>query len=207
MVLLAVISDMNQPLGHAVGNALEVKEAIATLQAGGSPDFREHCLEVGGRLLIVAGHAKTLTSARKELAAALADGRAWAKFKQLVAAQGGDVSTVENPDRLARAALVEEVPSPQSGYLARVDAREIGLSAVDLGAGRAKKTDSIDHAVGLVIYHKVGDHVEKGQPLFAVHANGAEQLAAAKARVLSAHRFTHRRVAPLPLFYKVIHGR
>jgi pyrimidine-nucleoside phosphorylase len=205
--VVAVISDMNQPLGHAVGNALEVKEAIATLHGGGPADFREHCLEIGGHLLVVAGHSRTLTAAREELAAALDQGRGWAKFEQLVVAQGGELSAVENPDRLARAPLVQDVPSPKTGYLAQVDAREIGLSAVDLGAGRAKKTDSIDHAVGLVIYHKVGDRVERGEPLFAVHANAAEQLEAAKARVLRAHRFTHRRVPPLPLFHKVLHSR
>jgi pyrimidine-nucleoside phosphorylase len=205
--VIAVISDMNQPLGHAVGNALEVKEAIATLQGGGPRDFREHCLEVGGYLLMLAGKARTQAVARAQLIAALADGSAWAKFKQLVVAQGGDVSTVENPDKLPTASLIEEVASPKTGWLARVDARTIGLSAVDLGAGRAKKGDPIDHAVGLVVYHKVGDRVQKGEPLFAVHANSAERLAAAKLRVLAAHRFSPRRVKPLPLFYKVIKGR
>ena len=105
------------------------------------------------------------------------------------------------------ASLIEEVPSPKTGYLSKVDAREIGLSAVDLGAGRAKKGDVIDHAVGLLVYHKVGDHVKKGEPLFAVHANDAGRLAAAKNRVLAAHRFSPRRVRPLPLFYKVLKSR
>src|SRR5579859_89899 len=205
--VIAVISDMNQPLGHAVGNALEVKEAIATLQGGGPEDFREHCLEVGGYLLILAGKARRQPAARALLTAALANGAAWAKFKQLVVAQGGDVAFVEHPERLPQAALIEEVPSPHSGTLAQVDAREIGLSSVDLGAGRAQKEDSIDHAVGLMIYHKVGDRVKKGQPLFAIHANSADSLAAARKRVLAAHRFTDRRVRPLPLFYKVLHSR
>jgi pyrimidine-nucleoside phosphorylase len=205
--VIAVISDMNQPLGHAVGNALEVKEAIATLQGGGPADFREHCLEVAGYLLILAGKARSQAVAREQLTAALSNGAAWEKFKQLVVAQGGDVAVVEHPERLPAASLIEEVPAPKTGYLKRVDALTIGLSAVDLGAGRAKKGDPIDHAVGLLVYRKVGDHVTQGEPLFAVHANSAERLAAAKQRVLGAHRFTPHRVKPLPLFYKVLQSK
>jgi pyrimidine-nucleoside phosphorylase len=205
--VIAVISDMNQPLGHAVGNALELKEAIETLKGGGPQDFREHCLEVGGYLLMLAGKARRQPAARALLTAALGNGAAWEKFKQLVVAQGGEVAFVEHPERLPLARLIEEVPAPHSGYLARVDAREIGLSSVDLGAGRAQKEDAIDHAVGLMIYHKVGDRVKKGEPLFAVHANSAESLAAARQRVLAAHRFTPKRVKPLPLFYKLLRSR
>jgi pyrimidine-nucleoside phosphorylase len=141
------------------------------------------------------------------LETALANGAGWDKFKQLVAAQGGDVGVVEDPNRLPVANLIEDVLSPESGYLERVDAREIGLSAVDLGAGRARKDDAIDHAVGLIIYHKVGERVEAGQPLFAVHANSAEKLAAAKERVLRAHAFSQQPVKPLPLFYKVLKSK
>ncbi len=205
--VVAVISDMNQPLGHAVGNTLEVKEAIDTLHGGGPQDFREHCLEMGAHLLLLAGKARTRPVARALLTDALANGAGWEKFKQLVMAQGGDVGVVEDPSRLPLAGLIEEVTSPASGYLERVDAREIGLSAVDLGAGRATKEDTIDHAVGLVIYHKVGDQVAAGQPLFAVHANSVAKLAAAKARVLQAHVFSPTPVKPLPLFYKVIKSK
>lgn len=205
--VVAVVSDMNQPLGHAVGNALEVKEAIATLQGGGPLGFREHCLEIGSYLLRLAGSARSQAEARAQLATMLSNGAAWEKFRQLVIAQGGDVTTVDHPERLPAATLIEDVPSPKAGYLAQVDAREIGLSAVELGAGRAKKGDPIDHAVGLMVYHKVGDRVQKGETLFAVHANDAERLAAAKQRVLAAHRFSPRRVKPLPLFYEVLRGR
>jgi len=202
--VVAVISDMNQPLGHAVGNALEVKEAIDTLQGGGPEDFREHCLEMGAHLLMLAGKARTRPAARARLSAALVNGTAWQKFRQLVIAQGGDVGVVDDPSRLPRATLIEEVVSPESGYLARVDARKIGLSAVELGAGRATKEDAIDHAVGLMIYHKVSERVEAGQPLFAVHANNPDRLAAAKTRVLQAHTFSAEPVKPLPLFYKIL---
>jgi pyrimidine-nucleoside phosphorylase len=202
--VVALISDMNQPLGCAVGNALEVREAIDTLHGGGPADFREHCLHVAAQLLVLAKHARTAAAARAELEAALENGQAWAKFTQLVAAQGGDVLVVEQPEKLPTARLIEAVPSPRTGYLRRVDAREIGLSAVDLGAGRATKADQIDHAVGLVIQHQVGDRVKKGEPLFTVHANDADKLAAARARVLAAHAFSAQKVKPLPLFYKTL---
>jgi pyrimidine-nucleoside phosphorylase len=205
--VVALISDMNQPLGHAVGNALEVREAIETLHGGGPPDFREHCLEVAGHLLMLAGKARTMKAARTQLEAALSGGSALAKFKQLVAAQGGDVRVIDVPDLLPRASLIETVLSPRSGCLSEVNAREIGLTAVDLGAGRAKKGDPIDHAVGLVIHHKVGDRVQKGEPLFTVHANDPAKLEAARARALAAHKFSVKTVKPLPLFYKVLKRR
>ena len=205
--VVAVISDMNQPLGHAVGNALELREALDMLRDGGPRDFREHCLEVGAHLLLLAGKAKTLKGARMRLELALQDGSAFAKFRQLVAAQRGDVRVLDNPDRLPKAALVELVPAPRSGYLAEVHAREIGLAAVALGAGRARKEDPIDHAVGVVVRHKVGDKIKKGEPLFVIHANDKAKLAEARARVLAAHKFSVRPERPLPLFYRVIKSK
>jgi pyrimidine-nucleoside phosphorylase len=162
---------------------------------------------MGAHLLMLAGKARTRPAARAILSAALANGAAWQKFRQLVIAQGGDVGVVDDPGRLPQATLIEEVASPESGYLARVDAREVGLSAVELGAGRATKEDAIDHAVGLMIYHKVGERVEAGQPLFAVHANNPDRLAAAITRVLAAHTFSPEPVTPLPLFYKVLKSK
>jgi len=202
--VVALISDMNQPLGHAVGNALEVKEALDTLHNGGPEDFREHCLIVTDHLLMLAGAAKTQKAARALALTALADGSAYAKFKQLIAAQHGDTRVLERPELLPRATLIETVAAPRSGYVREVNAREVGLTSVELGAGRAKKDDVIDHAVGLVLYHKVGDRVKQGEPLFVVHANDPAKLAVAKARVLAAHQFSARPVKPLPLFYKVV---
>jgi pyrimidine-nucleoside phosphorylase len=202
--VVALISDMNQPLGHAVGNALEVREAIDTLHGGGPADLREHCLVVAAHLLRLARVARTEATARARLEAALSDGSAWQKFRQLVLAQGGDVAVIDDPARLPRARLIEVVPAPRGGYLARVDAREIGLSAVDLGAGRATKADVIDHAVGLVIHHEVGDKVVKGEPLFTIHANDEARLGEARERVLAAHKFSRERARRLPLFYKTI---
>ena len=205
--VVALLSDMNQPLGHAVGNALEVREAIETLQNGGPRDFREHCLEVGAHLLMLAGKAKTVQGGRERLALALLDGSAWAKFKELVVAQGGEVKAVEKPERLPKAKYIETVPAPRSGYISEINAREVGLASVELGAGRAQKSDAIDHAVGFVIRHKVGDKVRKGEPLFAVHGNDKEKVKAAMARVTAAHKIGVARARPLPLFYKVLRSK
>jgi pyrimidine-nucleoside phosphorylase len=201
---VALISDMNQPLGHAVGNALEVKEAIETLHSGGPADFRQHVIEVAGHLLVLGEAEKTLAAARKRAAAVLQDGSAFDRFRVLVEAQGGDVSYVDDPARLPSARLIDEVPAPRSGYLKWVDAREIGEASVDLGAGRAKKGDPIDHAVGILVQHKVGDRVGKGEILFSVHANDQAKLAAARARVLAAHQWSPQKVKPLPLFYGTV---
>jgi len=201
---VALISDMNQPLGCAVGNALEVKEALDTLHGGGPKDFREHCLAASAHLLFL-GHKADSVQAGERLAAQLLDsGQAWEKFKALVRAQGGDVAMIEQPDRLPMARLIQDVPAPRDGYIAGVDAAEIGLTAVDLGAGRAKKGDPIDYAVGVIVHHKVGDPVKGDEPLFTVHANDERKLAVAEKRLLGSIEWSDAPVKPLPLFYGVI---
>jgi pyrimidine-nucleoside phosphorylase len=192
---------MNQPLGHAVGNALEVVEAIDTLKGGGPNDFREHCLHVSAHMLVVGKRADDLNAGRKMAEKAIADGSAFEKFRVLVQAQSGDVSYVDESDKFPRAKFVEVVNAPRSGWLAQVDARSVGEASVSLGAGRAKKSDPVDHAVGFVIYHKVGDRVEKGEPLFTVHANDEKKQTEARAQVLAAHIFSDAPVPPLLLFY------
>jgi pyrimidine-nucleoside phosphorylase len=204
--VVALLADMNQPLGQAVGNALEVREAIAALQGGGPAELREHCLEVAGHLLRLAGKDESMGSARRRLVKAITDGSALDKFRQLIIAQGGDAGVIENPDLMPVARYVETVASPGEGYLAEVHAGEIGLAAVDLGAGRAAKGDPIDHAVGFVIHRRVGDRVTAGDALFTVHANSRSRLVAARQRVLAAHKIEQKAVPPLPLFYKVIRG-
>jgi len=201
---VALLSDMNQPLGHAVGNALEVKEAIETLHGGGPTDFRQHAIEVASQLLLLGQAEKTLSAARKRAGVTLKDGSAFERFRDLVSAQGGDVRYVDDPSLLPRAKFVEEVPAPRSGYLKWVDARQIGEASVALGAGRAKKGDPIDHAVGIVVLHKVGDRVAKGAPLFTLHANDQTKLEATRAQVLAAHQWSAKKVKPLPLFYGTV---
>ena len=197
-----LLSDMNQPLGFAVGNVLEVQEAITILHGGGPADFREHCLVACEHMLVLGGRSADLASARQLAEAVIQNGSAFEKLRQLVLAQAGDLSFIDQPDKMERARYVEIVPAPQSGYLAQVHARLIGEASVDLGAGRAKKGDPIDHAVGFEILHKVGEQVQTGEPLFIVHANDPEKLKHARAAVLAAHTFSQAVVRPLPLFYQ-----
>ena len=205
-VVVALISDMNQPLGEAVGNALELAEALRTLAGGGPEDFRQHCLEIAGHMLVLAGKASDLRIAKETIGAALSNGSALQRFRALVIAQGGDPAYVDDPERLPKASLIREVASPQSGFLEQIDAREIGLAAAGLGAGRSKKGDRIDHAVGVLVHHKVGDRIEAGEALFTVHANDPFKLEEAAARVSAAHRWSSTPVARLPLFYKTLGG-
>lgn len=198
---VALLSDMNQPLGNAVGNALEVREAIQTLQGGGPHDFLEHCLVVAAHMLVLGKRAGDLIEGRKMAEKAILEGRAIEKLRMLVKAQGGDVAYVDDPDLLPKAKIIEVVGSPSNGWLADVQARMIGEAAVRLGAGRAKKGEPIDHAVGFVIHHKVGDRVETGQPLFTIYANQASLQVEAREQVLAAHAFSLEPTAPLPLFY------
>ncbi len=178
--VVTLLSDMNQPLGEAVGNALEVIEAIDTLHGGGPADFREHCLHVSAHMLVLGRRAPDLESGRRMAEAAIASGAAFEKFRVLVGAQGGDVSFVDNPQKFPKAKFIEIVKADRSGYLAQVHARIIGEAAVALGAGRARKGDPVDHAVGFIIHRKVGDYVEQNQPLFTIYADDEAKLAEAR---------------------------
>ncbi|MEJ2555320.1 MAG: pyrimidine-nucleoside phosphorylase [Anaerolineae bacterium] len=200
----AVISDMNQPLGQAVGNALEVREAIDTLHGGGPSDFREHCLTVAGMILLLAGKAPTLEEARSILTRSLVDVSAWRKFVKWLVAQGSDRAILEAPGLLPRASLIEDVPSPRAGFIREIDAYEVGLTAVMLGGGREKKGDLIDYAVGIVHHKKVGDWVEEGEPLLTIHADDEGKLAEARDRLLSAIGWSHEPVTPPPHTHKII---
>jgi pyrimidine-nucleoside phosphorylase len=199
---VCLLSDMNQPLGNAVGNAIEVAEAIDSLHGGGPADFREHCLHVSAHMLRIGNRAGDLNEGRRQAERTIADGSALGMLRVLVDAQGGDVSYVDHPEKLPRASMIEPVVSPRSGWVTRVDARAVGEASVTLGAGRASKADTIDHAVGLVIHHKVGDRIDQGAPLFTVHANDEKKLEEARRRVLEAHVIADQPVPPLPLFYK-----
>jgi len=202
--VVALISDMNQPLGYAVGNALELKEALDTLKGDGPADFKEHCLEIAGHLLILAGQAKDLDEGKVLALDVLINGAALEKFRQMVLAQGGDINQVDDPSRLPKASMIETITSPQKGYLKEIHAREIGIAAMELGAGREKKGDEIDYAVGIVLKCKVGDWVKEGEALFEVHANQQDQCNRAVERILAAHRFSKTKVSPLPRFYQTV---
>ena len=195
---------MNQPLGHAVGNALEVKEAIDTLHGWGPEDFKEHCLMVAAYMLVIGRKAKTLSEARTLAGNAIANGKALEMFRKLVVAQGGDVSFVDYPEKLPQAPVVESVYSEKSGYIKEFNARIVGEVSVEMGAGRAKKEDKIDHAVGLVIQKKVGDRVEVGDLLFTIHAKNSASIKTIRSKVMKAIKLSNKPVEPLPLFYNVI---
>ena len=199
---VALLSDMNQPLGAAVGNALEVLEAIETLRGGGPVDFREHCLHVAAHVLMLGKRAKDLNEGRVMAEKSIADGSALEKLRVLVQAQGGDVSYVDDASKFEVAKYVEVVNAPRSGFISQVHARIVGEASVALGAGRAKKGDTVDHAVGFVIHKKVGDKVQKGEPLVEIHANDEDKLAEARKALLVAHQIVAEIVPPLPLFYE-----
>lgn len=168
---IAIISDMSQPLGFAIGNALEVKEAIETLQGKGPKDLTELVLTLGSQMVLLAGKAKTSEEAKEMLLDAIHSGKALAKFKEFLANQGGDASIVDDLTKLPQAKYKIELPAKQSGYISRMVADEIGVASMILGAGRATKEDVIDLAVGLVLHKKVGDKVEEGESILTIYSN------------------------------------
>ncbi|NMB53495.1 MAG: pyrimidine-nucleoside phosphorylase [Leptolinea sp.] len=202
--VVALLSDMNQPLGCAVGNALETAEAIQTLKGAGPRDFREHCLEAASYLLLSGGKVTTLEAARQMAEAALENGTAYEKFRLLVQAQGGDLRVVDDPSLLPQAACIRTVNALQAGWIAGIHARTIGETVILLGGGRAKKTDSIDYAVGVVVHIKVGDRIEAGQPLVTIHARSEVDIQLAEQQILSAISWSDRPTEALPLFYGVV---
>jgi pyrimidine-nucleoside phosphorylase len=199
--VVALLSDMNQPLGHAVGNSLEVIEAVETLHGRGPHDFREHCLHVCAHMLVLGKRAKDLEEGRAMAEMAIAEGSAFERLQVLVKAQGGDVSYVDDVSKFPKAKIVEIVKAHRKGSISQIHARTVGEASVILGAGRAKKSDAVDHTVGIVIHKKVGDKVETGEPLFTIHANEEARLAEARQMTLTAHFFSDSDVPPLPLFY------
>lgn len=168
---MAVISDMSQPLGYAIGNALEVREAIETLEGKGPEDLTELCLVLGSQMVVLGGGAATLEEARVKLEKVIEDGSALQLFGQLIETQGGDASIVMNPLALPMATFQIKVPALESGYVTKIDADSIGVAAMLLGAGRATKDDDIDLAVGIVLHKKIGDAVRVGEALATIHAN------------------------------------
>jgi pyrimidine-nucleoside phosphorylase len=205
--VVALISDMNQPLGLAVGNALEVKESIDVLRDGGPKDLRDHCIALAAHMLRLARHNDSeyaLSEYMAEAAEHLRDGSAFEKLRVLVQAQGGDVSVIDDPEKLAKATIVEELHATESGYVAQLSAQKVGIASVDLGAGRERKEDGIDHAVGILVHKKVGDAVQAGEVTFTLHANDPAKLALAKERLADAIIYDHVPTSPLPMFYNII---
>ncbi|UQZ77026.1 pyrimidine-nucleoside phosphorylase [Niallia circulans] len=171
---MAVISDMSQPLGYAIGNALEVKEAIDTLKGHGPEDLTELCLTLGSHMVYLAGKAESTDRAREMLQEVIDNGKALETFKIFLSSQGGDASVVDQTDLLPKAKFITELPAKESGYVAEITADSIGTAAMLLGAGRATKESEIDLAVGLVLRKKIGDKVEAGESLVTIYSNTEE---------------------------------
>ncbi|GGL49000.1 pyrimidine-nucleoside phosphorylase [Sporolactobacillus putidus] len=167
----AVITDMSQPLGRAIGNALEVREAIDTLKGQGPDDLRALVLALGSRMVLLAKKAETLEEAHRQLVNALDSGGAFDKFKQFIANQGGDPSVADHPEKLPQAKFQMELTAKNSGVVSEMAADEIGLAAMLLGAGRATKEERIDFAAGIVLHKKVGDPVASGESLATIHSD------------------------------------
>lgn len=194
----AVISDMNQPLGYAVGNALEVKEAIDTLKGKGPADLHELCLVLGSKMVVLAGKAESEHEARAMLEEVIENGKALEVFKTFLSAQGGDASVVDHPEKLPVAEYKIPVVSEAAGFVEGITADKIGTAAMLLGAGRATKDSVIDLSVGIVLHKKIGDEVKKGEPLATIHSNNESVSESAK-KILQAYTISNARPNVSPL--------
>ncbi|CEG22561.1 Pyrimidine-nucleoside phosphorylase [Planococcus massiliensis] len=200
---MAIISDMSQPLGFAIGNALEVKEAIETLQGNGPEDLTELCLVLGSQMVVVGGKAETLEEARGMLEEVIANGKALEIMKQFIENQGGNPAIVDDVNLLPQAKYVNEVPSEEEGYISFMEADEIGTAAMVLGAGRATKESEIDLAVGIVLKKKVGDFVKKGESIATIYSN-TEELAECMKMIYNSIEYTSEPVEKTPLISALI---
>ena len=201
---VAVISDMDQPLGLAIGNALEIKEALNTLSGKGPKDLLDLCLTLGSQMVLLARKASYEDEARKMLLKTIEDGSAIKKMRELIVAQGGSGEEIDNPDLLAKAKYVVEVKSDRQGYVTKIDAQKIGLTAMELGAGRATKEDVIDLAVGLVLNKKRGDKVEVGETIAVIHANDEVRIEKAIKDILNNYEIKEKKGEDIPLVYEIV---
>lgn len=200
---MAVISDMSQPLGEAIGNALEVQEAIDTLQGKGPKDLEELCLTLGSQMVYLAGQASSLEDAREKLIEVMNNGKALESFKTFLSAQGGDASVVDDPSKLPQAQFKIEVEAKEDGYVSEIVADEIGTAAMLLGAGRATKESEIDLAVGLMLRKKVGDSVKKGESLVTIYAN-RENVEDVKAKIYENMKISKEHVGAPTLVHGIV---
>ena len=201
---VAVVSDMDQPLGCAVGNALEVEEAVATLRGEGPADFTQLCMTLGAYMLIAGGVASDEEDAHKKLNSVIEDGSALNKLADFVKAQGGDSRAVYDISLLPKASIVEEITSVQSGYVSRIDCEEIGICSLILGGGRETKDSLIDLSVGLILHKKIGDHVKAGEALATIYANDRDKMNTAIERFLKAYHFADESVQASALIKGIV---
>jgi len=199
--VVAMITEMNEPLGYAIGNALEVREAIETLQGRGPEDLLELCMELGAEMLVLGGRTESHEEARKLLAENIRSGKALEKLVEMVEAQHGNVDQIRNPDLLPKAEHIIAVKADKTGYVHEIDAESIGISALMLGAGRETKESSIDYAVGLVLTKKAGDFVEAGETIAYLHANDMSKVKASSTKLLEAYSISDLQPEKRPLIF------
>jgi pyrimidine-nucleoside phosphorylase/thymidine phosphorylase len=204
--VVALITNMDQPLGTHVGNSLEVAEVLEVLRGQGPDDLRELCLELAAWMFHMGGVADTVAQGKLNAERLLESGKALEKFRQMVALQGGDVRALDDPDKLPRAKYVHDVDSPKDGYLTAMDCEAVGTACVVLGGGREKKEDSVDPAVGIVLHHKVGDRIATGEPIFTVHHNSEDRWIRAQEMLLRSYQITDVSTPKKPLVHRVIRG-
>ena len=201
---IAVISDMNEPLGYAVGNALEVKEAVDTLKGRGPEDVVELCLELGAQMLIASEITDDRQAAVDMLKKSIEDGSAYAKFAEFVKRQGGYVSVLDDCDSIINARYIVDIVSENSGYVSSIQSELIGETAMILGGGRQNKGDDIDHSVGVVLSKKVGDKVDKGDVIATIYANDKDRIEAANELIVKAFAIQKEIVDTYPLIKRII---
>lgn len=204
--MAALITDMNQPLGRMVGNALEVQECIEVLHGGGPADLRDLCIELAAWMLFLGEAAKTVAEGKKRAAEIIASGKAFDRFRQMVELHGGDISTIDDPTRLPSADHRVEVSSPQAGYVSSITCEQVGTACVILGGGRERKEDSVDPAVGIVVHKKIGDKVSVGESLCTIHCHSDAQAARAKTLLQESYQISAAPpVAKPSLIHRVIY--
>jgi pyrimidine-nucleoside phosphorylase len=204
--MVALITDMNQPLGRMVGNAMEVQECIEVLHGGGPADLRELCLELAAWMFYLGGAVKSVETGKKLSDQIITSGKAFERFRQMVELQGGDISVIDDPARLPSADHRVEVASPAAGYVNAIASEQVGTACVILGGGRERKEDSVDPAVGIVVHKKIGDKVSAGEPLCTIHCYSDAQAARAKSLLLESYAIAAAAPANKPnLVHRVIY--
>jgi len=195
---------MDQPLGYAIGNTLEVQEAIATLQGKGPQDLQDLCIVLGGQMLQLAHVVDSAEAGERRMQEVLDSGAALAKFKQMIAWQQGDAAIVDDPNKLPQASISRRVLAPTNGYVGRIEAEQAGLAAMIMGAGRATKDDIIDYGAGIILRKKVGDAVKQGECIAELYTDREESLQQAEQMVLEAYEWTEERPAASKLIYGIV---
>jgi pyrimidine-nucleoside phosphorylase len=204
--MVALITDMNQPLGRMVGNAMEVQECIEVLHGGGPADLREFCLELAAWMFYLGGAVKSVETGKKLSEQIIASGKAFERFRQMVELQGGDISVIDDPIRLPSADHHVDVPSPAAGYVTAIACEQVGTACVILGGGRERKEDSVDPSVGIVVHKKIGDKVSAGEPLCTIHCYSDAQASRAKSLLLESYSIAAAAPANKPnLIHRVIY--